>query len=69
MHAELSMEAPDPLIVGEIVIAQHALRGELADLGQQFRAQFLEILTDEQRSKLLEFIDSHTPRDEGEGGV
>ena len=69
LRAELGMENADPLVVGDIVIAQHALRGEIAALGQQFRAQFLEILTAEQLARLQEFIDSHTPPDAGEGGV
>lgn len=59
LQAELSMETPDPLVVGQIVITMHDLRTQIADLREQFRDEFLSILTDEQRAKLQEFIDAH----------
>jgi hypothetical protein len=62
LKAELGMETPDPLVVGDIVIALHDLRGQVAAIRAQLRAEFLAILTEEQLAKLREFIDSHSPR-------
>ena len=43
---------PRAAAVGQLVIARHALRSQLRDLRKKLRADFLAILTPEQKAKL-----------------
>jgi len=52
LRDSLETEAPDPFAVGELVIEEHALRGQARALREESKAALESVLTPEQRQKL-----------------
>ena len=62
LRAALDVDNPDPLLVGELVIASRDVREEIQAIHESNRDSFMAILTDEQIAKLEEMKDRRGSR-------
>lgn len=64
LRAEMTDGQPDPARVGELVIANRQIRGEMRELRNEARGQFDAILTPEQKARRAELRELRQNRTE-----